>query len=141
MNFTRLILAIVVAFVFIFATDFLIHAVWLKPDYEATKELWRPEAEMGARFHWMLIAQLLVAIAFVIIWALGFAARGSLGLACGYGLLIGLIVQSTTIITYVVSPFPANIALKWFASGIVQSVLLGLLVALVYKPTPKTRLA
>ncbi|MEO8440352.1 MAG: hypothetical protein ABI540_09035 [Spartobacteria bacterium] len=141
MNLKRLLLAIVVAFVFIFATDYLIHAVWLKPDYAATKELWRTEAEMGARFHWMLIAQLLVAIAFVIIWALGFATRGGLGLACGYGLLVGLIVQATTIITHVVSPLPASIAMKWFASGIVQIVLLGLIVALVYKPSPKNPLA
>jgi len=85
MNIKRLLLAILVAFIFIFATDFLIHAVWLMPDYNATKELWRPEAEMNARFPWMLTAQLLVAIAFVIIWARGFAARGSTGLACGYG--------------------------------------------------------
>ena len=48
MNFKRLVLAIVVAFIFIFATDFLIHAVWLKQDYLATRKLWRPEAEMNA---------------------------------------------------------------------------------------------
>ena len=46
MNIQRLILAIVVAFIFIFATDFLIHAVWLGPDYKATTQLWRPETEM-----------------------------------------------------------------------------------------------
>lgn len=137
MNLKRLLLAIVVAFVFIFATDFLIHAVWLKGDYAATKELWRPEAEMNARFPWMLMAQLLVAIVFVTLWALGFATRGGAGLACGYGLLVGLIVQATTVITYVVSPLPADIALKWFATGIVQSVLLGLVVWLVYKPSSK----
>jgi hypothetical protein len=139
MNLKRLLLAIVVAFVFIFVTDFLIHAVWLKPDYAATKELWRPDAEMGARFPWMLTAQLLIAIGFVTVWALGFAERGNLGTAFGYGLLIGLIVQATTIITFVVSPLPASIALKWFASGIVQGVLLGLLVALVYRPSPRGR--
>jgi hypothetical protein len=89
MNANRLILAIVVAFIFVFATDFLIHAVWLAPDYKATAQLWRPEAEMGARFPWMLTAQLLAAITFVLIWALGFAGRGTLGLACAYEFLIG----------------------------------------------------
>jgi len=104
MNFQRLIVAVIVAFVFIFATDFLIHAVWLKPVYDATKELWRPEAEMNARFPWMLAAQLLAALTFVWIWALGFAARGTVALACIYGLLLGLAVQVTTMVTYVVSP-------------------------------------
>ncbi len=78
---------------------------------------------------------------FVTIWAFGFAARGSLGLACGDGFLIGLIVQATTIITYVVSPLPAGIALKWFASGMVQNALLGVVVALTYKPASRRHLA
>lgn len=136
MNVPRLLLAIVVAFVFIFATDFLIHAVWLKPDYEATNELWRTESEMGARFHWMLIAQLLAAITFVLIWALGFADRGTFALACVYGFLIGLAVQVATIITFVVSPFPAELALKWIGSGLIQAIALGVVTFLVYKPSP-----
>lgn len=136
MNTKRLLLAILAAFIFIFATDFLIHGFWLQADYVATKELWRTEAEMNARFHWLLGAQFLVAIAFVLIWALGFAQRGSVGLACAYGFLVGVLVQSTTLITYVVSPLPPNIAIKWIASGLLQSVVLGLVTFLVYKPEP-----
>lgn len=135
MNINRLILAIVAAFIFIFATDFLIHAVWLGPDYKATAQLWRPEAEMGARFPWMLLAQLLAAITFVLIWAMGFAGRGTLRLACAYGFLIGLAVQVTTIVTYVVSPFPPELALKWICSGLIQSIALGAVTFLVYKPS------
>jgi hypothetical protein len=136
MNVTRLIIAIVVGFIFVFATDFLIHAVWLQSDYTATKELWRPEADMNARFPWMLVGQLLATIAFILIWALGFAARGTVGLACVYGLLAGLMVQATTIITYVVSPFPPGLALKWFVSGLLQSILLAVVTSFVYKPVP-----
>ena len=138
MNFKRLVLAIVVAFVFVFATDFLIHAIWLRPDYQATKELWRPEAEMNARFPWMLGAQFLFALTFVLLWAAGFAARGSVGLACAFGLLTGLLVQVTTIITFVVTPLPAELALKWFLSGVAQAILLGVLTFFVYKPLAPT---
>jgi magnesium-transporting ATPase (P-type) len=138
MNTKRLILAIVVGFIFIFATDFLIHAVWLMPDYNATKSLWRPEAEMNTRFPWMLGAQLLCAMTFVLIWASGFAVRGSVGLACAYGLLMGLFVQVTTIITFVVSPFPPELAFKWFLSGVAQSILLGVVTFFAYKPSPET---
>ena len=135
MNTKRLILATVVAFIFIFATDFLIHALWLAPDYKATAQLWRPEAEMNARFPWMLLAQLLAALTFVLIWAAGFATRGTIGLAYAYGFLIGLAVQVTTIVTYVVSPLPAELALKWFVSGIAQSIVLGAITFFVYKPS------
>jgi hypothetical protein len=48
MNIPRLLLTIVVAFVVVFGTDYLIHGFWLMPDYNATKALWRPGAEMGA---------------------------------------------------------------------------------------------
>ncbi len=136
MNFPRLIVAIVVGFLFVFATDFLIHGVSLAPDYKATSELWRPEAEMTARFPWLLTAQLLATIAFVTLWALGFAPRGNFALACGYGLLLGLLVQATTIITYVVSPLPPPIARKWIGSGLLQSIALGVIAFLAYKPLP-----
>ena len=91
---------------------------------------------MNAGFPWMLGARLLAAITFVLMWAMGFVSRGTLALACAYGLLIGLSVQVTTIVTYVVSPFPPALALKWFGSGLAQSVLLGGVTFLVYKPSP-----
>ena len=84
----------------------------------------------------MLTAQLLAAITFVLIWAMGFAARGTMGLACAYGFLMGIFVQVTSIITYVVSPLPSEIALKWFCSGLAQSIVLGMVTFLVYKPSP-----
>jgi hypothetical protein len=71
MNMKRLIFAIIAGWVVIFGTDFLIHGFWLKPDYDATKAIWRPENEMQAHFCWMLFAQFLCAATFVIIWAKG----------------------------------------------------------------------
>src|SRR5947199_4556675 len=64
MNPKRLILAIVVAFVVLWVTDFLIHGVWMVPDYRGTQQLWRTDAAMGSRMGWMLGAQLLFAITF-----------------------------------------------------------------------------
>ena len=46
MNPKRLVLAIVAVFVGIFATDMLIHGVWLNGLYKDTAQLWRTEAEM-----------------------------------------------------------------------------------------------
>lgn len=128
----RLLLAIIAAFAVIFATDFLIHGWWLTPDYEATKPLWRPENEMHTHFFWMLVAQFLCAATFVIIWAKGFAGRD---VATGiiFGLLMGLFQQIWAIINYVVMPIPGTLAAKWFLSGLVQAVLLGIVTARIYK--------
>ena len=135
MNIPRLLLTILAGFVLVFASDFLIHAIWLAPAYKATAELWRPEAEMQQRFAWMLTGQLLAAVAFAVIWAMGFAGR-SLGTGATFGLFMGFAQQVWAIALFVVSPLPGDIAAKWFLSGVLQAMLLGILVAAIYKPRP-----
>src|SRR5260370_17655923 len=71
MNSKRLIIAIFTAFVFLFGSNFLIHVVWLRPDYMATMSLWRTETERNVRFACMLTAQLLMAATFLLLWASG----------------------------------------------------------------------
>lgn len=65
MNIGRLILAIFAGFIYIFASDYVVHAIWLAPDYKAFASLWRTEFGMQARFPLMLGAQLLCALAFM----------------------------------------------------------------------------
>jgi hypothetical protein len=133
MNIKRLIPAIIVAFVVLWGTDFLIHGIWMKPDYLATQSLWRPEMEMGSYIGWMFGAQLLSAITFVLIWT-RWADTARLGCAIGYGSLMGIFSGTWAIIMYVVIPMPGSIACKWFFAGIVQSILIGLVTFFVYKP-------
>jgi hypothetical protein len=121
--------------VVIFATDFLIHNLWLGPLYQATKPLWRPETEMYTHICWMFLAQFLIVSTFVLVWAKGFAGR-SVGAGVNFGLLMGLFQQTWAIILFVVMPLPAELAVKWFFGGLVQAVLLGIVTSLVYKPAP-----
>lgn len=138
MNPKRLILAIVVVFVGVWVTDFLIHGVWLQGAYRDTMSLWRSEAEMQSHLGWLMLGQFLFAAAFTTLWASGFAATGCLKCACIYGLFMGGFSQAMTLITYAVQPFPANIAVSWFVSGLIQGVLMGVLVKQVYRPKPET---
>jgi hypothetical protein len=135
MNIKRLIFAILAGWVVIFATDFLIHNLWLGPLYQATKPLWRPETEMHTHICWMFLAQFLIVSTFVLIWAKGFAGR-SVGAGVSFGLLMGLFQQTWAIILFVVMPLPAELAVKWFFGGLAQAVLLGIVTSLVYKPAP-----
>jgi hypothetical protein len=137
MNIKRLILAIVVAFVVLWGTDFLIHGIWMTPDYRATQSLWRPDADMKSYMGWMLGAQLLFAITFVLLWT-RWAETARLGCAIGYGLLMGLFSGVWAIIMYVVIPMPCSIACKWFFAGIAQTILLGIVTFYVYKPKAST---
>jgi hypothetical protein len=137
MNAKRLIIGIVAVFVGVWVTDFLIHGVWLQSTYAATMSLWRPEAEMKSHMGWLMLGQLLVATAFVVIWAQGFAATAHFACACIYGFVMGLFGQAGTLIMYAVQPMPADLAVKWFVAGIIQAVLMGMLVYAVYKPKPQ----
>ena len=137
MNIKRLILAVIAGWVAIFATDFLIHELWLGPIYQATKPLWRPEDEMHTRVCWMFFAQFLIVATFVIVWAKGFAGR-SIGTGASFGLLMGVFQQTWAIILFVVVPMPGELAVKWFFGGLAQAVLLGIVTSLVYKPAPSS---
>jgi hypothetical protein len=133
MNIKRLIFAIVAGYVVIFATDWLIHEKWMMADYDATQHLWRAKSEMASLMGWMLGAQLLTVITFVLLWT-RWADTARLTCAIAYGLLMGLFSGVWAIVLYVILPMPCAIACKWFFAGILQCILLGLVTFYVYKP-------
>lgn len=137
MNIPRLVAAVVVAYLVILGTDILIHGFWLRPDYEATKSIWRPEAEMNSLMYGMYIAQAIAAVTFVLIWALGFAG-GGIGKGVLFGLLMGLFQQIWAIVNWVIIPMPCELATKWFVSGLAQAILIGIATALIYRPRAAT---
>jgi len=139
MNPKRLILAIVAVFIGTWITDFLIHGVWLVSSYQATMNLWRPDKEMQAHMGWLMLGQFLLAITFVVLCAKGFAQTASIMCGCFYGLFMALFSQAGTLITYAVQPIPGGLAVKWFIAGVIQGILLGLIVWLVYKPKAEGR--
>jgi hypothetical protein len=134
MNTKRLILSIVVVFVALFSTSFLIHEVWLKSDYMETMSLWRTPEEMQKHFAFLVLGHVLAAVAFVVIWSKGLSAVATLGGSCLYGLTMALFSEAGTLITYAVQPMPGSLMTKWFIAGIVQGVLMGVVVFLVGKP-------
>ncbi len=134
MNIKRLILAIVVGYVVVFLTDLLIHEKWMTPDYEATQQIWRAKPEMGSMIGWMLSAQLLSVVAFVLLWT-RWAETSRIGCAIGFGFLMGSFSGVWAIVLYVILPLPGAIAAKWFFAGIVQCILLGIVTFLVYRPS------
>jgi MFS family permease len=139
MNIKRLLLAIVAAYIVLFATDFLIHEKWLHSDYQAAAQILRPEPEMTSRMGWMIGAQVLMVITFVLLWT-RWADTARLGCAIGFGLLMGAFSGVWAIVLYVILPMPGALAAKWFFSGIAQSILLALVTFFVYKPAPRSTL-
>ena len=151
MNIKSLLLTILVAFVTVWVTDFLIHGVWLSATYGETKQLWRPEAEMLAKMPFMLLGQLLVATSFTLIFAACVAEKRCLSGTLKYSACIGVMTGGAQIIMYAVQPFPGLLVVKWCVAYLVQALVLGTIVHNVYRhpgsstcttpsgdPTPKT---
>lgn len=134
MNIKSLLFTIVVAFVTVWATDFLIHAVWLSATYAATKELWRPEAEMVSKMPFMLLGQFLVAVAFTLIYAACVAEKRCLSCTLKYAGCMGLTAAAGQIIMYAVVPWPGSLVAKWCVAYIAQALVLGLVMFKVYRP-------
>lgn len=134
MNTKRLILSIIVIFVGVFASDYFIHEIWLKPDYQASASLWRTPQDMQKHFPYLLAGQFIAASMFVLIWA--HAAVVSLPRACAFALCMGLAKQSATFIAFFSQPLPSSIAVKWVVSGLVQALVMGVLLYFTYRPLP-----
>ena len=136
-NCKRLLLCCVVVWVLILLSDWLFHGLILKSMYAAEPSLWRTQAEMAAKQPWMLLGQLIMGVVFCLIFLGGYEDRGPAeGLRCG--LLVGLFVAGSKFIVYAVLPIAFNLAMAWVLGAIVQWLIVGVVVALLYRPVAKS---
>ena len=134
MNPIRIVVALGVIGVVLLATDFVIHQVLLTRDYAATADLWRDPAEASRYMPWMIIGQLLGAVTFTILYALGFARDNSWKRGLAFGVLMALAWQSTNLIYYAVQPIPPTLVVKWLVTGLFQGALLGIVAWAILRP-------
>ena len=136
MNLKRWAMATVGAFVVIFATEFVIHHMWLGEFYHAHASWWRPEAEMQSMMPLRLLAQLIFATLLALVYAKGYErGKGGLGQGFRFGLLVGLfLLLPHTLMTCVVYPYPLFLIQSWFIGGLAEVVLAGLVIGWLYKP-------
>jgi hypothetical protein len=136
MNTKRWALASFAVFVVFVILDGIIHGVLLADLYRQTASLWRPEPEMEGLMWLMWVANLIFALVFVLIYTKGYEP-GKAGASQGvrYGLLIGLLVSVPQGLGwYAVLPIPGILAFDWFLAGMVESLVAGITVGLIYRP-------
>lgn len=133
MNTKSLLITIVVAFVTLWLTDFLIHQVWLSSDYAETKQLWRSESEMMAKMPLMILGQLIAAAAYSLIFAACVAEKRCLSFTLKFSFCLALISVAGQMMMYSVQPFPGSLVIKWCVAITAQLLLLGFIVHKVYK--------
>ena len=134
MNAKRFILAVVAVYVVAQLLNYLIHQVWLAPTYGSLASVWRPEADMLSKMWLLFVTSAFFCVFFVYIFVRGYQNRG-IGEGLRYGLVIGLFYSLPQAYeAYVIYPIPYYLALQWFLSKLVVSVILRVVAALIYKP-------
>jgi hypothetical protein len=128
----KFLVAWLVLFILYFAGGGLIHGFLLHDDYAATG-LMRPEEEAKKLWHLMVLAHVLMAGAFVWIYARGVENKPWLGQGLRYGLAIAVLTVPLFIIYYVVQPTPGDLAVKQVVLETIMALILGAAVAFLYR--------
>ena len=121
-------------FVILFVGDFLVHGILLKRAYQATASLWRPMPALRQLLWTMWVLYLVNALVLPYIYAKGHeAGKGPVGQGLRFGGAIGLLMASgMSLGTYYMIAIPASMALVWFVTGLIEFVLAGIAIALIY---------
>lgn len=137
----KLVIATIAAYVVLMATNYLIHSLWLMPDYDAIASSHRSAAGIMHRFWAMALGQFFFAAMFAYIYTRGRENKSWLE----QGIRYGMVMTFMTVVPYSLSEYtvyivPYMLAIKWMIGGGIQLIILGLIVAAIFKDggTPRT---
>lgn len=125
-------LAVAVGFVALFLLGYVKHDVVLATDRAALTGVIRTPLLLS----WVIAGQLLFVALFTFIYRKGYeAGKAPTGQGARFGLLIGLLYWGAgSLIQYGEFQVPLALALKSLALGVVEIVILGTIVANIYRP-------
>jgi len=135
----RFLMAWLIVFVAWMAGSFVVHGVLLHDDYATLPNLFRPEAEAQQYFPLMLLAHVILAGAFVWIYSRGVEDAPWAGQGIRFGLAVALLTAVPMYTIYhVVQPMPGSIVVKQIVFDGILLLVLGLLVAFLYRGARRT---
>lgn len=129
----KFLIAWLVVFIVWMAGGFVVHGQLLADEYQATG-LMRPVEEQQQYFVWMIVAHLVMAAAFVWIYARGKEAKPWLGQGLRFGLAVSLLaVVPIYLIYYAVQPLSGVLVIRQIAYDVIVTLVLGAVVAFLYR--------
>jgi hypothetical protein len=124
----------IVIFVAWMLGSFVVHGTLLHDDYSQLPNLFRPEEEAQKHMPLMILAHIILSGAFVWIYSRGISGANWLGQGVRFGVAVALLsVIPMYIIYYVVQPMPSSLVVKQVIFDGILLVLLGVIVAFVYR--------
>jgi hypothetical protein len=134
----RFLTAWVVVFIVWMVGSFLVHGMLLAPHYKTVPELFRADADAQQHFPMMLLAHAILAGALVWIYARGVEDAPWAGQGVRFGLAVALLTAVPWyLIYYAVQPMPGDIVARQIVFDTMLTILLGLVVAYLYRDRGK----
>lgn len=135
MNKKRIIGAVLAGFVWLAVGRYLVHNVWLATAYTNNPLLWRSQDAMLHRLWVIHLANLILAMAAVLIYVRGIEAKPWLGQGLRFGVLLALATAvPQSLVEYFVYPISQTLAVQWIIGEGGLMLLLGMLVAAICRP-------
>src|SRR5580658_394606 len=132
----------IVLFAAWFLGSFVVHGVLLRSDYMQLTNLFRAEGDQRKYFPLMIVAHVILSGAFVWIYARGVEAKPWMAQGVRFGLAVALLtVVPTYMIYFVVQPMPADIVIKQIVCDGVLTIILGMIVAWLYRGAQGSRVS
>ena len=132
----KLVVAWIVLFFAWLIGSFVVHGVLLHSDYMQLTNLFRAEGDQQKYFPLMILAHVMLSGALVWIYARGAEAKPWIAQGVRFGVAVALLtVVPTYMIYFVVQPMPGDVVIKQIAYDSVLLVILGMIVAWLYRDT------
>jgi hypothetical protein len=127
-------IAVIGVFLSMMVLGWLLHGILLAPTYQAAVgPSMRPQSEMMAHFHFIVLANLFFALAFVWIYAHGVEDKPAVGQGLRLGIAVWALASlAPVLIGHAVQPWPLNIALTSTAADFVMMVVSAIVGAVLY---------
>jgi hypothetical protein len=123
-------ISVIAMFVVSMAVGFVVHAMFLGPEYARLGTLFRPASDAQNYFWAMLLAHVFIAIAFTWIYLRGRESRPFLGQGIRYGIAVALLTAVPVyLIYYAVQPMPGALVVKQIAADTIGYVIMGVVLA------------
>jgi hypothetical protein len=140
MNFNRLALAAVAAWVVSLVIGFVVNTYLMAELYAAHAQVFRPQDEMNLALGFG--AQLGGFFVFAYMYAKGYEGTSGVQEGLRFGVLVGLLIIGFAVVwNYVTLPISGALGLGWVVDVLVEMAIYGIVVGAIYRPlTPARRL-
>ena len=133
MNHKRGVIALIVAFVFIFGFGYIWHGMLMKSAYMETASLWRTDPDFMSHFGILILGHLVMALAFTGLYISKVGVHGA-GMGLGYGIVFGIFCVGIDLMRFAVEPLTTKILGMWIAGSLICFAIMGALVGAIYAP-------